>query len=86
MMKGRDKRNLKSLAKVRSIDLKIGKKGLTSNFLEEARKILLRDGMIKMSHTLLKSERHDVISKIELLLSVQLIEKVGKTLTFHKIT
>ncbi len=86
MMKGRDRRNLKSLAKVRSIDLKIGKKGLTSNFLEEARKILLRDGMIKMSHTLLKNERHDVISKIELLLSVQLIEKVGKTLTFHKIT
>jgi|TARA_B100000282_G_C31279760_1_gene286111 RNA-binding protein YhbY len=85
-MKGRDRRNLKSLAKVRSIDLKIGKKGLTSNFLEEARKILLRDGMIKMSHTLLKNERHDVISKIELLLSVQLIEKVGKTLTFHKIT
>ena len=84
MMKGRDRRNLKSLAKVRSIDLKIGKKGLTSNFLEEARKILLRDGMIKMSHTLLKNERHDVISKIELLLSVQLIEKVGKTLTFHK--
>ena len=86
MMKGRDRRNLKSLAKVRSIDLKIGKKGLTSNFLEDARKILLRDGMIKMSHTLLKNERHDVISKIELLLSVQLIEKVGKTLTFHKIT
>ena len=85
-MKGRDRRDLKSLAKVRSIDLKIGKKGLTSNFLEEARKILLRDGMIKMSHTLLKNERHDVISKIELLLSVQLIEKVGKTLTFHKIT
>lgn len=85
-MKGRDRRNLKSLAKVRSIDLKIGKKGLTSNFIEEARKILLRDGMIKMSHTLLKNERHDVISKIELLLSVQLIEKVGKTLTFHKIT
>ena len=85
-MKGRDRRNLKSLAKVRSIDLKIGKKGLTSNFIEEARKILLRDGMIKMSHTLLKNERHDVISKIELLLSVQLIEKVGKTLTFHKIS
>ena len=85
-MKGRDRRNLKSLAKVRPIDLKIGKKGLTSNFLEEARKILLRDGMIKMSHTLLKNERHDVISKIELLLSVQLIEKVGKTLTFHKIS
>ena len=54
MMKGRDRRNLKSLAKVRSIDLKIGKKGVTSNFLEEARKILLRDGMIKMSHTLLR--------------------------------
>ena len=53
-MKGRDRRNLKSLAKVRSIDLKIGKKGLTSNFLEEARKILLRDGMIKMSHTYLR--------------------------------
>ena len=84
-MNGRVKRNLKSMAKVRPIDLKIGKKGLTKNFLEEANKILSKDGMIKLSHTFQRNEKDDIISKIELLLSVQLIEKVGKTLTFYKI-
>ena len=40
--------------------------------------------MIKFSHSLIKAERNELISKIEDKLSVILIEKVGKTLTFHK--
>ena len=85
-MNGKEKRNLKSRAKTRSIDLKIGKKGLTDTFLEEANKVLLKDSMIKFSHSLIKSDRDELIAKIELRLSVILIENVGKTLTFHKTT
>jgi RNA-binding protein YhbY len=84
-MNGKERRNLKSIAKVRPVDLKIGKKGLTEAFLNEARKILSRDGMIKFSHSLVREERNDLVSKIEPLLSVNLVEKVGKTLTFSQV-
>ena len=84
-MNGKERRNLKSMAKIRPIDLKIGKKGLTETFLDEARKILSRDGMIKFSHSLVREDRNDVVSKIEPLLSVNLVEKVGKTLTFSQV-
>lgn len=83
-MNGKERRKLKSIAKVRSVDLKIGKKGLSEAFLQEAFKILSKDGMIKFSHTMLREERDDLISSIEKLMSVNLIEKVGKTLTFSK--
>jgi RNA-binding protein YhbY len=84
-MNGKERRTLKSKAKVRPIDLKIGKKGLTETFLDEARKILSRDGMIKFSHSLVREDRNDLVSKIEPLLSVNLVEKVGKTLTFSQV-
>ena len=83
-MNGKERRKLKSISKVRSVDLKIGKKGLSEAFLQEAFKILSKDGMIKFSHTMLREERDDLISSIEKLMSVNLIEKVGKTLTFSK--
>ena len=84
-MNGKERRTLKSMAKVRPIDLKIGKKGLTETFLDEARKILSRDGMIKFSHSLVREDRNDLVSKIEPLLSVNLVGKVGKTLTFSQV-
>ena len=84
-MNGKERRTLKSIAKVRPIDLKIGKKGLTETFLDEARIILSRDGMIKFSHSLVREDRNDLVSKIEPLLSVNLVEKVGKTLTFSQV-
>ena len=83
-MNGKERRKLKSIAKVRSVDLKIGKKGLSYAFLQEASRILLKDGMVKFSHSMLREERDDLISSIEKLMSVNLIEKVGKTLTFSK--
>ena len=85
-MNGKKRRTLKSMAKVRPIDLKIGKKGLTETFLDEARKILSRDGMIKFSHSFVREDRNDLVSKIEPLLSVNLVEQVGKTLTFSQVT
>ena len=84
-MNGKERRTLKSIAKVRPIDLKIGKKGLTETFLDEARIILSRDVMIKFSHSFVREDRNDLVSKIEPLLSVNLVEKVGKTLTFSQV-
>ena len=84
-MNGKERRTRKSMAKVRPIDLKIGKKGLTETFLDEARKILSRDGMIKFSHSFVREDRNVLVSKIEPLLSVNLVEKVGKTLTFSQV-
>ena len=83
-MNGKERRKLKSIAKVRSVDLKIGKKGLSDAFLQEASRILLKDGMVKFSHSMLREERDDLISSNEKLMSVNLIEKVRKTLTFSK--
>ena len=84
-MNGKERRNLKSMAKIRPIDLKIGKRGLTETFLDEARKILYRDRMIKFSHSLVREDRNNLVSQIEPLLSVNLVEKVGKTLTFSQV-
>jgi RNA-binding protein YhbY len=81
-MNGRTRRTFKSAAKVREVDLKIGKKGLTENFMKEARSILEKDGMIKFSHSASKVETQEIISKLIELLSVVLVQKVGKTLTF----
>ena len=41
--------------------------------------------MIKFSHSLIRTDREDLVSKIEGHLSVKLVENVGKTMTFHKI-
>ena len=83
-MNGKERRKLKSIAKVSSVDLKIGKKGLSDAFLQEASRILLKDGMVKFSHSMLREERDDLISSIEKLMSGNLIEIVGMTLTFSK--
>ena len=40
---------MKSVLKTRKVDLKLGKKGLTANFLEEAKKVISVDNMIKVS-------------------------------------
>ena len=85
-MSGNERRTLKKIAKVRAVDLRIGKKGLTRTFVEEARKILSRDGMIKFSHSLGREDHNELISRIEFLLSADLVTKVGKTLTFCKIS
>ena len=51
----------------------------------EANKILSKSSMIKFSHSLIRADREDLVSKIEGHLSVKLVENVGKTMTFHKI-
>ena len=81
-MNGREKRLLKSKAKVRPVDLKIGKLGLSENFLKEAKKIIKKDGMIKFvlpGTKLIRLNQEEQITKI---LCLDLVARVGKTATF----
>ena len=48
-LSGKDRGKMKSVLKTRKVDLKLGKKGLASNFLEEAKKVISVDKMIKVS-------------------------------------
>ena len=82
MSAGRLKREYKSKAKIRSVDLKIGKKGITTNLIKEAEFILNREGIVKFSLLAKKDIRNEQIRKIEDLLNVQVISVVGKTASF----
>ena len=57
---GRERRLLKSSAKVREVDVKIGKNGLTHNVIGEIKTVLNRDRMVKVSF------REDRAKRVEL--------------------
>ena len=79
---GKERRSLKSVAKTRNVDVKIGKKGITNNVLKEIEFILKRDNMVKVSFNNEKPERLELQKKLQLLLNSSIIESVGKTSTY----
>ena len=79
---GKERRSLKSVAKTRNVDIKIGKKGITNNLLKEIEFILKRDSMVKVSFKNEKPERLELQKKLQLLLNPSIIESVGKTSTY----
>ena len=79
---GKERRSLKSVAKTRNVDVKIGKKGITNNVLKEIEFILKRDNMVKVSFKNEKPERLELQKKLQLLLNSPIIESVGKTSTY----
>ena len=79
---GKERRSLKSVAKTRNVDVKIGKKGITNNVLKEIEFILKRDSMVKVSFKNEKPERLELQKKLQLLLNSSIIESVGKTSTY----
>jgi RNA-binding protein YhbY len=79
---GKERRSLKSVAKTRNVDIKIGKKGITNNVLKEIEFILKRDSMVKVSFKNEKPERLELQKKLQLLLNSSIIESVGKTSTY----
>ena len=46
---GKVRKNLKSIAKTRPVDVKVGKRGITRALLLEVRKPLDKDGIVKVS-------------------------------------
>ena len=51
-LSGKERGKLKSLAKTRPVDLKVGKKGITENLLAEIRRILEDDSLLSSSFPL----------------------------------
>ena len=84
-MTGKERGRLKSLAKTRPVDLKVGKKGITDNLLSEIRRILEDEPLFKLKLSPDKSVRLEQIVKLEDKLSVSLISMVGKTASFSKV-
>jgi len=83
--KGKEKRILKSSAKVRSIDVKVGKKGLTENVILEIQTVLKRDKMVKVSFNEDRKKRIELVDSLQNSINSTLIELVGKTATFSLI-
>jgi RNA-binding protein YhbY len=84
-LKGKEKRILKSSAKVRSIDVKIGKKGLTDNVILEIQTILDRDKMVKVSFKEDREKRIELMESLQNSINSTLVDFVGKTATFSSV-
>jgi RNA-binding protein YhbY len=79
---GRERRLLKSSAKIREVDVKIGKNGLTANVIGEIKTVLNRDRMVKVSFRGDRAKRVELVQKIQDAVETTLIQSVGKTATF----
>lgn len=79
---GSERRLLKSSAKVREVDVKIGKKGLTQNVILEIQLVLNRDKMVKVSFRGEREKRVKLVEEIQEKIESTLVEFVGKTATF----
>ena len=81
---GKVRKNLKSIAKIRPVDIKVGKRGITRSLLLEIRKPLSKDGMVKVSLNSDKQTRTEQTKTLEDELEAELISIVGKTASFAK--
>lgn len=83
-MKGNEKRAIRAVLKTRPVDLKIGKRGLTPEFLRECAKILGRDSMIKLGLPADKDLQNKLMVEFTKETSALRIAKVGKTAAFYQ--
>ena len=81
---GEKKRAIRAVLKTRPVDLKIGKRGLTPEFLRECAKILGRDSMIKLGLPADKELQNKLLEEFAKETSVLCIAKVGKTAAFYQ--
>ena len=83
-IKGNEKRAIRAVLKTRPVDLKIGKRGLTTEFLRECAKVLGRDSMIKLGLPADKELQNKFIEEFTEETSAMCIAKVGKTAAFYQ--
>ncbi len=83
-IKGNEKRAIRAVLKTRPVDLKIGKRGLTPEFLRECAKILGRDSMIKLGLPADKDLQNKLMVEFTKETTSQFIAKVGKTVAFYQ--
>jgi RNA-binding protein YhbY len=82
ILSGKERGRLKSLAKTRPVDLKVGKKGITPTLLLELRRLLDNEPLIKVRLAPEKNTRLEQVKQLEEELSVTLIAMIGKTASF----
>lgn len=81
-LSGKDRGKIKSVLKTRKVDLKLGKRGLTENFLKEARKVISAHKMIKVSLDPDKRKRQEQTQVFAKSLGLSHISTVGRTASF----
>ena len=81
---GKEKREVRGMLKTRPVDLKVGKRGLTHEFIRECSKILGKDSMIKLGLPADKEVQNQIIVEFAKETSTQCIAKVGKTAAFYQ--
>jgi RNA-binding protein YhbY len=82
ILSGKERGRLKSLAKTRPVDIKVGKKGITSTLLAEIRRLLDNEPLIKVRLAPEKNTRLEQVKQLEDELHMTLIAMVGKTASF----
>lgn len=83
-VKGKEKRDIRGILKTRPIDLRVGKRGLTHEFIRECEKILTKESMIKLALPGDKEVQKKIIEEFSSEVSAQCIAKVGKTASFYQ--
>ena len=83
-LSGRLRRELKSRAKTRSPDVRVGKKGITDNVLGEVRRVFESDDLVKIALSQDRETRVQLIAELEDKLTAVGIATVGKTATLYK--
>jgi RNA-binding protein YhbY len=83
-LSGNEKRKIRGVLKTRPIDLKVGKRGLTHEFIRECSKILGKEAMIKLGLPADKKLQKKVIEEFSHETSSLCIAKVGKTAAFYQ--
>jgi len=81
---GKLRRELKSRAKTRPVDLRIGKNGVTENVLTELRKVFEKEDLAKVAFTQDRETRTNLLAEIEDKLLALSIDVTGKTATLYK--
>ena len=84
-LSGKERGALKSVLKTRPTDLKLGRKGITENFINEAKLIITKDKMIKVSLEGNKDARSLASKELALALESELISSVGKVSSFYSL-
>jgi RNA-binding protein YhbY len=84
ILSGKERGKLKSEAKTRPVDIKVGKKGLTPTLLSEIRRLLENDSLLKIKLAAEKQARLEQAKKLEDEFPIVLVAMVGKTASFSK--
>ena len=83
-LSGKEKREIRGILKTRPIDLKVGKRGLTHEFIRESSMILGKDATIKLGLPADKELQKKIIEEFSKETTTLCIAKVGKTVAFYQ--